>query len=298
MFSQCCIALVALRVATAQLIIEPSSLTRDETVVASGGIILETFVTQPSRAFSFSDAFDLKTTDRVISEVETTKVPTTSSEEKLLLDTSVPPVVPDQTASDTVSSSSISKTGSTRSSGSITRTASSQITSTPRSVATPTAVLTPGNGTLTAIRNSTRTETDASRTVLPTSGSGGAGSGSGGKPKEGTDNKDEEEDEDEDEDDEDDEDEDDEDSDDEEEDDEDEEDEEEEDGADGSSSSDSGSGSDSADATTLTSAIRAGETAAAESASAGEAPSVAHRASPRGALLCLSVLIMGAAVLV
>ncbi|KAJ3470995.1 hypothetical protein MRS44_001094 [Fusarium solani] len=298
MFSRCCIALVALRVATAQLIIDPSSSTLDEpseTAVLSGGILLETVVSQPPPALSFTDSFDPETTDGVVSESETA-VPTTTSEEKLLVDTSVPPVLPGLASSDAAESSSISETDSIRSPSSpssFTPTADGRIVSTPRPVATPTAILTPGNGTFTGIRNSTRTEAGASTTVLPSSGSGGSGSGSGGNVKEGSKNNDKDEDDEDNEDSDDDDDEDDEDSDDEDED-EDEDEEEEEDEEEGGSSS---SDSDSADATTFTSVTRAGATAVAESASAGEDPSAAHHTSP-GALLCLSVLVMGAAILV
>ncbi|UPK99528.1 hypothetical protein LCI18_010463 [Fusarium solani-melongenae] len=300
MLSRCCIALVALRFATAQLIIEPSSSILDEpseTAVLSGGILIETVVSQPPPALSFTDSFDPETTDGVVSESETTEVPTATSEEKLLIDTSVPPVLPGLASSDAAESSVISETDSIRSPSSpssFTPTADGRIISTPRPVATPTAVLTPGNGTFTGIRNSTRTEAGASTTVLPSSGSGGSGSGSGGNVNEGsknTDKDEDDEDEDEDEEDEDDSDSDDEDSDDEDEDEDEEEEDEEEKG--GSSSSDS----DSADATTFTSVTRATETAVAESASAGEDPSAAHHTSP-GALLCLSVLVMGAAILV
>ncbi|KAL6357927.1 hypothetical protein LRP88_08105 [Fusarium phalaenopsidis] len=288
MLSRCCIALVALRVATAQLIIEPSSSTLDEpseTVVLSGGILIETVVSQPPPALSFTDSFDPETTDGAVSESETAEVPTATSEEKLLVDTSVPPVLPGLASSDAADSPS-----------SFTPTADGRIVSTPRPVATPTAVLTPGNGTFTGIRNSTRTEAGASTTALPSSGSGGSGSGSGGNVNEGSKNTDKDkDDEDEDDEDEDDEDSDDEDSDDEDEDeDEDEEEDEEDEEEEGGSSS---SDSDSADPTTFTSVTRAGATAVAESTSAGEAPNTAHHASP-GALLCLSVLVMGAAILV
>ncbi|KAI8690830.1 hypothetical protein NCS56_00074500 [Fusarium sp. Ph1] len=302
MLSRCCIALVALRVATAQLIIEPSSSTLDEpseTVVLSGGILIETVVSQPPPALSLTDSFDPETTDGAVSESETAEVPTATSEEKLLVDTSVPPVLPGLASSDAAESSSISEIDSIRSPSSpssFTPTADGRIVSTPRPVATPTAVLTPGNGTFTGIRNSTRTEAGASTTALPSSGSGGSGSGSGGNVNEGSKNTDKDkDDEDEDDEDEDDEDSDDEDSDDEDEDeDEDEEEDEEDEEEEGGSSS---SDSDSADPTTFTSVTRAGATAVAESTSAGEAPNTAHHASP-GALLCLSVLVMGAAILV
>ncbi|KAJ4173672.1 hypothetical protein NW754_012669 [Fusarium falciforme] len=205
-----------------------------ETAVLSGGILIETVVSQPPPALSFTDAFDPETTDGVVSESETTEVPTATSEEKLLIDTSVPPILPGLASSDASESSSVSETDSIRSPSSpssFTPTADGRIISTPRPVATPTAVLTPGNGTFTGIRNSTRTEAGASTTVLPSSGSGGSGSGSGGNVNEGSKNTDK--DEDDEDDDEDDEDEDDSDSDDEDSDDEDEdedEDEEEEEG--------------------------------------------------------------------
>lgn len=80
-----------------------------ETAVLSGGILLETVVSQPPPALSFTDSFDPETTDGVVSESETA-VPTTTSEEKLLVDTSVPPVLPGLASSDAAESSSISET--------------------------------------------------------------------------------------------------------------------------------------------------------------------------------------------
>lgn len=84
-----------------------------ETAVLSGGILIETVVSQPPPALSFTDSFDPETTDGVVFESETTEVPTATSEEKLLIDTSVPPILPGLRSSDAGESSSVSEIVST-----------------------------------------------------------------------------------------------------------------------------------------------------------------------------------------
>ncbi|KAF4468366.1 hypothetical protein FALBO_4764, partial [Fusarium albosuccineum] len=205
-FSTCFITFMALRVSGSNFF--KSSLVKDQTSEEAGpsrGVFLETVVSQPSAALSFSNTFDLTTTDELASTTEAVEASTGApleTEEKLIIDTSVPPALPIQlssqteevassiTASTTSESSNVpasqdsgkgsaskeqSRNSETRSflpTGSRTATVS-----TPFSLGATTPVPTPRNGTAVVTGPSTGTGVNVSSTGLPSSGSGGSGSG-------------------------------------------------------------------------------------------------------------------------